>query len=160
MVEITGQRKKKNKHIVLKYILSLKQNSCHLILQQMHWLPNEKIYRHMKQMSKNRLETNFTQGKKNWKHKFHLDFGLVPYIYDFPFPSVTSRSKIIWFNNFQASLRKVGVIQNAIEQYLTVKTGCCVGSLIKNNLPVWLQHCIRTRLRPQGKRASKPWGSG
>lgn len=105
--------KEKNEDNVLKCILILKQNSCHLILQQMHWLPNQKIYRLMKQISKNRLEANFILGKKNWKHKFCLDFGLVPYIYDFPFPSVTSRSKIIWFYIFQASLQKVGVIQYA-----------------------------------------------
>lgn len=61
--------------------------------------------------------TEQIRGKKtNYKHKFHLDFGLVP------FPSVTSRSKIIWFYSSQASLKKVGVIKYAIKQILSFKT--------------------------------------
>lgn len=66
---------------------------------------------------KTKLEANLKSIKaaRNLKHKFHLDFGLVPYIQDFPFPSVTSRSQIIRFYNSQASLRKADVIHYEIK---------------------------------------------
>ena len=134
-------RGKKWSHYTELY-LDFETEFMSLISQQM-----KKFWLNRANFKRTDREKILNLGKKtNWKHKFHLDFGLDLYIFRFfpPFPSVTSRSKIIWLYNSQASLRKVGVTPYVIKQIWSVRTVCQVGSLIKN-LPAWLQYCMKTK---------------